>query len=97
MSCLVSKKRLDQMGTSQDMTFRASNIRVDDISRRETVVEARKLIQRGYAVNAKKVLLALTNSGAPTMVSASKGLPLAIVKWISLLSASLGRTLSQTA
>ena len=68
------------MGTAQDMAFRASNRRVDDNSRRDTVVAARELIQRGYAVNAKKVLLALTNGGAPTMVSASENPPQAIEK-----------------
>lgn len=56
------------------MAFRALNGRVDDSSRQESVITARKLIQAGYAVNAKKVVQALSNGGVPTIVSPSKQL-----------------------
>lgn len=62
------------MGTPEDTAFRVSNVRVDDSSRQESVVAARKLIQAGYAVNAKKVVQALPNGGVPTIVSNSNRL-----------------------
>ena len=62
------------MGTPEDMAFRVSNGRVDNSLRQESVLAARKLIQAGYAVNAKKVVEALPNGGVPTIVSSSNWL-----------------------
>ena len=67
--CLIQKKNLNQMGTPEDMTFRASNPRVDDEKRQSRVEKARAVIKVGAAVNGKPVLRELENAEVPTIVS----------------------------
>ncbi|KAJ2920916.1 hypothetical protein H1R20_g16181, partial [Candolleomyces eurysporus] len=72
--CLVQKKNLSQMGTPEDMTFRANHPRVDDAERQDRVEKARGVIQGGAAVNGKPVMRELKNAEVPTVNAFSKRL-----------------------
>lgn len=69
--CLVKKKNLNQMGTTEDMIFRDQHPRIDDDARRKSVLESREIIRGGIAVGGDRVVACLSNSDVPTVVSVS--------------------------
>ncbi|KAI0055695.1 hypothetical protein BV25DRAFT_1815207 [Artomyces pyxidatus] len=55
-SCLITKDRIDKLGSPQDMQERQTLARVDDARRRSQISSARKIIyEKDYAVNSAAV------------------------------------------
>ncbi|KAJ3534489.1 hypothetical protein NMY22_g6905 [Coprinellus aureogranulatus] len=72
--CLVRKKDLSQTGTQEDTSFRSVHPRVDSLECQERVINARKVIGKGKAVNGDPVQRLLQHSQVPTINAFSKRL-----------------------
>jgi hypothetical protein len=68
--CLIPKGRMHNMGMSQDRKQRITLKRVDNVQRRFSVENARKLIyESGYAVDSSVFSFLNAQSLVPTLVS----------------------------
>ncbi|KAH6885140.1 hypothetical protein BKA70DRAFT_1440533, partial [Coprinopsis sp. MPI-PUGE-AT-0042] len=54
-NCLTPKSELQNMGTSEDIDFRTSNLRLDNEENRAMITRALKEVKDGYAITGKSV------------------------------------------